>query len=82
MLGKELQTFADEAKDGFIIFTLGSLVPVSEMSEEDLKAFMGAFAKIPQKIIWKWEAEIPADLSSNIMMTKWLPQQDLLGISL
>jgi glucuronosyltransferase len=79
-MGKEFQTFADEAKDGFIIFTLGSLVPVSEMPEEDLKAFMGAFAKIPRKVIWKWEAEIPANLPSNIMMTKWLPQQDLLGI--
>ena len=40
---------------------------------------MDAFRKLPQKVIWKWESEIPADVPSNIMMTKWLPQQDLLG---
>ena len=28
----------------------------------------------------KWEAEIPHNLPSNIMMAKWLPQQDLLGM--
>ena len=79
MVGKEFQTFADEAEDGFIVFTLGSLVSVSEMPEEDLKAFLKAFAKLPQKVIWKWESEIPPNLPPNIMMTKWLPQQDLLG---
>jgi glucuronosyltransferase len=77
---QQFKSFVDEAKEGLIIFTLGSIVPVSSMPKETLQAFMGAFAKIPQKVIWKWEDEIPVDLPSNIMMTKWLPQQDLLGI--
>ena len=71
--------FADGAKDGLIIFTLGSFVKVSSMPEEMKQAFMGAFAKLPQRIIWKWEAEICQNIPSNIMMTKWLPQQDLLS---
>jgi glucuronosyltransferase len=50
------------------------------MSKETLQAFINAFSKLPQRVIWKWEAEIPVNLPSNIMMTKWLPQQDLLGM--
>ena len=50
------------------------------MPEETLQAFMNAFAKIPQKVIWKWESEVPENVPSNVMMTKWLSQQDLLGI--
>ena len=49
------------------------------MPAETLHAFMSAFAKFSQRVLWKWEAEIPTNLPSNIMMTKWLPQQDLLG---
>jgi len=41
---------------------------------------MNVFAKLPQKIIWKWEDEEPEQLPKNIMMAKWLPQQDLLGM--
>ena len=50
------------------------------MPEETLQSFMNAFAKIPQKVIWKWESEVPENVPSNVMMTKWLSQQDLLGI--
>ena len=77
---KPFKTFADEAKSGFIIFTLGSLVKVSSMPNETLRAFINTFTKLPQRVIWKWEAEIPLNLPPNIMMTNWLPQQDLLGI--
>ena len=53
---------------------------MSSMPKETLQAFMDTFSKLQQKVIWKWESEIPANVPSNIMMTKWLPQQDLLGI--
>ena len=49
------------------------------MPEETLKAFMDAFAKLPLKVICKWESEIPKHLPTNILMVNWLPQQDLLG---
>lgn len=68
------------ADDGFIVFTLGSFVPVSSMPAELFQKFLKVFSRIPQKIVWKWEAKPPEDLPSNILMTHWLPQQDLLGI--
>ena len=50
------------------------------MPNDTLQAFINAFAKLPQRVFWKWEAEIPENIPPNVMMTKWLPQQDLLGI--
>ena len=66
--------------NGFIVFTLGSHIPGSSISKEAFQTFMNVFAKLPQKIIWKWEDEEPEQLPKNIMMAKWLPQQDLLGM--
>ncbi len=49
------------------------------MPKDILQVFLNVFAKLPQRVIWKWEADIPDNISPNVMMTKWLPQQDLFG---
>ena len=72
------KTFTDEAKDGFIVFTLGSFVKVSSMPKETLDTFLEVMAKIPRiKIVWKWEGQPLKNLPSNVLMIDWLPQQDL-----
>ena len=40
--------------------------------------FVSAFAKLSYKIIWKFETE-RRDIPSNVLMKKWMPQQDILG---
>lgn len=42
-------------------------------------AFRDAFVEIPQRVIWKFEKQIE-NLSDNVMLTKWMPQRDILGI--
>ncbi|KZS03466.1 Ugt36Ba, partial [Daphnia magna] len=76
-LPPKFKVFADEAKDGFIVFTLGSFVSVSSMPQDLVDTFMRVFSKLPQRVIWKWEAAIPDNIPPNIMMVDWLPQQDL-----
>ena len=78
---KELQTLADGADEGFIVFTLGSAIPVSSMPENLVKMFAKVFARIPQQVFWKWEqsSTLMENLSHNVKIVKWLPQQDLLG---
>lgn len=44
-----------------------------------LQMFLKAFARLPLQVIWKWEAQLPDNVPVNVIMTKWLPQQDLLG---
>ncbi|ODN03640.1 UDP-glucuronosyltransferase 2B14 [Orchesella cincta] len=78
-LPKELETFLSDAKDGFILFSLGSIVRAKNMPEEMRKTFLRVFAKIKQKVIWKWETESMPDTPPNVKISKWLPQQDILG---
>ena len=72
---------ADEADAGFIVFTLGSAIRVSSMPENLVKMFAKVFSRIPQQVFWKWEtSDISMEnLSHNVKILKWLPQQDLLG---
>ena len=74
---------ADEAEEGFIVFTLGSAIPVSSMPPHIVEVFVRVFARIPQTVFWKWEKKVEANkLSSNVKTLEWLPQQDLIGIRL
>ncbi|XP_059199344.1 UDP-glucuronosyltransferase-like [Centropristis striata] len=63
--------------DGFIVFTLGSMV--SNMPEEKAKQFFDAFRQIPQRVVWRYTGVPPADMPKNVRLMKWLPQNDLLA---
>jgi glucuronosyltransferase len=38
-----------------------------------------AFARLPQKVVWRHLGERPLSLGNNTLLVKWLPQNDLLG---
>lgn len=68
-----------EAKDdGVIYFSLGSVTKGTYMPEEMKKKVVEVFGKIPQKVLWKYEGDIP-NLPKNVKLIKWAPQQDILG---
>jgi glucuronosyltransferase len=37
------------------------------------------FSKLDKRILWKWETEAMKRKPDNVMLKKWLPQQDVLG---
>ena len=76
---QDIQEFIDEAPNGVILFTFGSVVKGSSMPKERKEAFLSAFASIPQRVIWKYEEPID-DLPENVMISSWLPQRDILGM--
>ena len=49
------------------------------MPEELKKIFLKAFQQLPYKILWKYEDESFKGLPDNVMIKKWMPQQDILG---
>lgn len=49
------------------------------MSDELRNIFTTVFAKLPQRILWKWETEEMEGKPENVMLSKWLPQQDILA---
>jgi len=64
---------------GFILFAIGSLIPMNEMPEDIVQAFIKNFARLPQRVIWQWQGKPREDLPENILPVPWIPQQDLLG---
>ncbi|XP_071511645.1 UDP-glucuronosyltransferase 2C1-like [Diadema antillarum] len=71
--------------EGVVLVTLGtkdtSAGAKSGIQISDLTKLSRAFAAIPQLIVWQMKEEPPASLqlSSNIRIVKWMPQNDLLG---
>ena len=60
---------------GFIYFSMGSALKGSMMPEKYRKLFLNTFAKLKQKVLWKWETEHMDDLPANVKLSKWVPQQ-------
>ena len=77
---EKLRNFLDSGgKEGVIYVSFGSVLKASVMSEDKRKALLSVFGKLKQKVLWKWETDYMEDKPSNVMLHKWLPQQDVLG---
>uniref|UniRef100_H3CEN3 UDP-glucuronosyltransferase n=1 Tax=Tetraodon nigroviridis TaxID=99883 RepID=H3CEN3_TETNG len=75
---QDLEEFVNgSGDDGFIVFTLGSMV--DNMPEEKAKQFFDAFAQIPQRVLWRYNGAVPENAPKNVKVMKWLPQNDLLA---
>jgi glucuronosyltransferase len=49
------------------------------MKNATMMAFLEAFSKLKQRVLWKWETESLPGQPSNVKLGKWLPQSDILG---
>ncbi|XP_024101798.1 UDP-glucuronosyltransferase 2B4 isoform X3 [Pongo abelii] len=77
-LPKEMEEFVQSSgENGVVVFSLGSMV--SNTSEERANVIASALAKIPQKVLWRFDGNKPDTLGLNTRLYKWLPQNDLLG---
>jgi glucuronosyltransferase len=77
---QDIQQFLDGAgKEGFIFFSMGSLLQGSQMPASFRKSILSTFSKLKQRVLWKFETEAMEDLPPNVKLTKWAPQQDILG---
>ena len=76
---QELQKYLDEAPDGVIYFSMGSVLKGYLMPESKTNAFLGAFSKLKQRVLWRWESDTLPGQLSNVKFGKCLPQSDILG---
>ena len=51
----------------------------AEMPESQRLLLLNVFSRLKQRVLWKWETEVMEDKPQNVMLSKWLPQQDILG---
>ncbi|XP_057380501.1 UDP-glycosyltransferase UGT5-like [Daphnia carinata] len=82
-LSSDLESFVDgSGDDGFIIVSFGSILKGAEIPDNVRHIFMSTFARLSQRVVWKWEDKgILSDdaVPANVKLVSWLPQQDLLG---
>ncbi|XP_016660305.1 UDP-glucuronosyltransferase 2B20 [Acyrthosiphon pisum] len=74
---KDILEFIDNAPNGVIYLTFGSVVLMTSLPENILRALKEAIARVPQKVLWKYEGEM-VDKPKNVMTRKWFPQRDIL----
>lgn len=62
-----------------VYFCMGSLLRGESFPKEKRDAFLYAFSQLPQRVLWKWEGDELPGRTDNIMISKWMPQRDILG---
>lgn len=78
-LPEYIKNFLDSATEGVVVFSMGSLIQSSEWPEDKREAFVNAFKKLKQKVIWKYEADVLPNKPDNVMISPWVPQRDILA---
>ncbi|XP_029992195.1 UDP-glucuronosyltransferase 2C1-like isoform X2 [Sphaeramia orbicularis] len=77
-LPADLEEFVQSSGDhGIIVMTLGTMV--AKLPQHVTEEIAEAFAQLPQKVIWRYAGQRPANLGNNTLLVEWLPQNDLLG---
>ncbi|KAG5896759.1 hypothetical protein JTB14_031738 [Gonioctena quinquepunctata] len=78
-LPKDIKDYLDSSTNGVVYFSLGSNVKSVNLPEEQRRIIIQALSELPFNVIWKWEAEDMPGKPENVLIRKWLPQQDILG---
>ncbi|XP_049929726.1 UDP-glucuronosyltransferase 2C1-like [Epinephelus moara] len=77
-LSADLEEFVQSSGDhGVIMMTLGTLI--GKLPQDVVEEIAAAFAQLPQKVIWRYMGQRPANLGNNTLIVNWLPQNNLLG---
>lgn len=74
----ELKEWVEGADHGVIYLSFGSVIKSSEMPESRRKLFINVLSQLKQRVIWKWDKEMP-DAPANVLISSWLPQTDVLA---
>ncbi|KAJ8256688.1 hypothetical protein COCON_G00188400 [Conger conger] len=77
-LPPELEDFMQSSGEhGVVLMSLGTFVRGLQPHISEVIA--SAFARLPQKVVWRHLGQRPSTLGNNTLLLDWLPQNDLLG---
>lgn len=74
---RSLQDWVNNADNGLIVFSMGSMVRSMHISKSEMIA--RALSRLPQRVIWRYAGETPKSLGANTKIMEWIPQNDLIG---
>ncbi|XP_016950388.1 UDP-glycosyltransferase UGT5 [Drosophila biarmipes] len=79
-LPKDLEEFIQSSgEQGVIYFSLGSNVKSKDLPAERRELILKTFASLPQRVLWKFEDDKLPGKPSNVFISKWFPQPDILA---
>jgi len=79
-LPKDLDEFIQgSGEQGVIYFSLGSNVKSKDLPAERRELILKTFASLPQRVLWKFENDQLPGKPSNVYISKWFPQPDILA---
>ncbi|KAJ8016619.1 hypothetical protein DPEC_G00009120 [Dallia pectoralis] len=77
-LPADLEAFVQSSGEhGLVVMSLGSML--GSLPTKITEVIAAAFARLPQKVVWRHTGERPSTLGNNTLLVNWLPQNDLLG---
>ena len=69
----------DSHPEGVVYVSFGSALKPSQMTNQQKNVFIDSFKELKNTpIIWKWD-DTPDGIPENVLLQKWLPQNDLLA---
>ncbi|XP_052756579.1 UDP-glycosyltransferase UGT5-like, partial [Galleria mellonella] len=77
-LPKDLKQILDNAKNGVIYFSMGSILKSKDMPNEIKKGLLKMFGELEYTVLWKFEETLPG-LPDNVHILQWAPQQSILA---
>ncbi|KAL1491838.1 hypothetical protein ABEB36_012373 [Hypothenemus hampei] len=77
-LPKDVKDILDNSPEGVIYFSMGSNLKSKDLPLEKREFILRVLGKLKEKVLWKFEEDLP-DRPKNVLIRKWLPQQDILA---
>ena len=74
-LPEDLQKFMDEATEGVLYVSFGSVLQGSQLPKDKKEALLNSFGKLKEKVLMKWESDHMEGMKDNMMVKSFLPQQ-------
>lgn len=77
-LEPELKKLLDSATNGIIYISWGSMIRSHSLPNNKREALVNALKRFNQLVLWKWENETMPQQPANVILKKWMPQQEIL----
>ncbi|XP_034661783.1 UDP-glucuronosyltransferase 2A2 [Drosophila subobscura] len=78
-LPADIAAFVEQSPHGVIYFSMGSNIKSADLPPSTRKVLMETLGSLPQRVLWKFEADELEDKPSNVFISKWFPQPDILA---